>query len=230
MLKIMRNILKYIFIKIPLFILVVSVSVVFLMKWIPVSYTPLMLKRALEYKDDVNYVRQHVWVPIEDVSENTIKAVLAAEDSGFFLHNGFEVGDIFTELERMMKGAKNIRGCSTISQQTAKNVFTLGSSTWFRKGVEAYYTFLIEKIWGKRRILEVYLNVAEMGKGIYGIGAASEAYFHKDARDVTLAEAASLAVCLPNPLTRSPHRMEEGFSKSRSRIMREAKNITLLIQ
>lgn len=226
----MRNILKYIFIKIPLFILVVSVSVVFLMKWIPVSYTPLMLKRALEYKDDVNYVRQHVWVPIEDVSENTIKAVLAAEDSGFFLHNGFEVGDIFTELERMMKGAKNIRGCSTISQQTAKNVFTLGSSTWFRKGVEAYYTFLIEKIWGKRRILEVYLNVAEMGKGIYGIGAASEAYFHKDARDVTLAEAASLAVCLPNPLTRSPHRMEEGFSKSRSRIMREAKNITLLIQ
>ena len=226
----MRNILKYIFIKIPLFILVVSVSVVFLMKWIPVSYTPLMLKRALEYKDDVNYVRQHVWVPIEDVSENTIKAVLAAENSGFFLHNGFEVGDIFTELERMMKGAKNIRGCSTISQQTAKNVFTLGSSTWFRKGVEAYYTFLIEKIWGKRRILEVYLNVAEMGKGIYGIGAASEAYFHKDARDVTLAEAASLAVCLPNPLTRSPHRMEEGFSKSRSRIMREAKNITLLIQ
>jgi len=200
------------------------------MKWIPVSYTPLMLKRALEYKDDVNYVRQHVWVPIEDVSENTIKAVLAAEDSGFFLHNGFEVGDIFTELERMMKGAKNIRGCSTISQQTAKNVFTLGGSTWLRKGVEAYYTFLIEKIWGKRRILEVYLNVAEMGKGIYGIGAASEAYFHKDARDVTLAEAASLAVCLPNPLTRSPHRMEEGFSKSRSRIMREAKNISLLIQ
>lgn len=224
--KIMRNILKYIFIKIPFYILVVSVSVVFLMKWIPVSYTPLMLKRALEYKDDVNYVRQRVWVPIEDVSENTIKAVLAAEDSGFFLHNGFEVGDIFTELERMMKGAKNIRGCSTISQQTAKNVFTLGSSTWLRKGVEAYYTFLIEKIWGKRRILEVYLNVAEMGKGIYGIGAASEVYFHKDARDVTLAEAASLAVCLPNPLTRSPHRMEEGFSKSRSRIMREAKNIT----
>lgn len=226
----MRNILKYIFIKIPFFILVVSVSVVFLMKWIPVSYTPLMLKRALEYKDDVNYVRRHVWVPIEDVSDNAIKAVLAAEDSGFFLHNGFEVGDIFTELERMMKGAKNIRGCSTISQQTAKNIFTLGRSTWLRKGVEAYYTFLIEKIWGKRRILEVYLNVAEMGKGIYGIGAASEVYFHKDARDVTLAEAASLAVCLPNPLTRSPHRMEEGFSKSRSRIMREAKNITLLIQ
>lgn len=85
----MRNILKYIFIKIPFFILVVSVFVVFLMKWIPVSYTPLMLNRALEYKDDVNYVRQHVWGPIEDISDNAIKAVLAAEDSGFFLHNGF---------------------------------------------------------------------------------------------------------------------------------------------
>lgn len=221
----MKKLLKLIFIRIPIWFLILSVTIVFTLKWVPVNYTPLMVKRAIEYRNDESYSRHQEWVPIENVSAASLKAVLAAEDSRFYFHNGFETGEIRNELERLKNGEKEIRGCSTISQQTAKNVFTLGSPTWFRKGVEAYFTFLIEKIWGKKRILEVYLNIAEMGKGIYGIQSAARHYFHTDATHLTMADAASLVVCLPSPLTRTPEEVNHHFAKRRGQIAQEAKQI-----
>lgn len=218
----MRRLLKLILISIPVWFLVLSVVIVVALKWIPINYTPLMAKRAFEYRDDENYCKHHKWTPIENVSEAYLKAVIAAEDAGYFSHNGFKTAEIQYELERFMKGEKDIRGCSTISQQTAKNVFTFGTPTWFRKGLEAYYTFLIEKIWGKRRILEVYANIAEMGKGIYGIQAAAEYYFHTNAKHLTMADASSLAVCLPCPQKRTPDSVNTHFAKRRNQIAKDA--------
>lgn len=142
----MKKLMKLVFVKIPLWFVALSVITVFALKWIPINYTPLMAKRALEYRNDKSYGRHQKSVPVDKVSAASIKAVLAAEDAGFFSHKGFESGEIRKEFKRMKNGEMNIRGCSTISQQTAKNVFTLGSQTWFRKAVEAWFTFLIEKI------------------------------------------------------------------------------------
>lgn len=225
----MKKIFKFILIKLPIFFLISSVAIVFCLKWVPVSYTPLMLKRSVECRYDGSYIRKHKWTPLEDISKETMKAVLAAEDSDFFKHEGFDNDAMLTELERFRNGEQNIRGCSTISQQTAKNVFTFGSPTWLRKIVEAYYTLLIENIWGKARILEVYLNVVELGKGVYGIGAASEIFYHKSAKDITMTEAASLAVCLPSPLKRNPLDAPVYFSKRRTQIINNAKQIHILI-
>ena len=223
----MKKLLKLIFIRIPIWFLILSVTIVIALKWIPVKYTPLMLIRAIEYRNDDSYSRHQEWVPFEKVSAASLKAILAAEDAGFYSHNGFESGEIRSELERLKNGEKEIRGCSTISQQTAKNVFTLGSPTWLRKGVEAYFTFLIEKIWGKKRIFEVYVNVAEMGKGIYGIQAAAKNYFNTDAAHLTMADAPSLVICLPSPLTRTPEGVNRHFAKRRNQIARDSKQIVL---
>lgn len=223
----MKKLLKLIFIRIPIGFLILSVTIVLALKWVPVKYTPLMAKRAIEYRNDDSYSRHQEWVPIERVSAASLKAILAAEDAGFYSHDGFETGEIEHELERLKNGEKDIRGCSTISQQTAKNVFTFGTPTWLRKGVEAYYTFLIEKVWGKKRILEVYVNVAEMGKGIYGIQAAAEFYFHTDAAHLTMADATSLVICLPSPLTRTPEGVNRHFAKRRNQIARDSKQISL---
>jgi len=221
----MKKLLKLVFVKIPLWFVALSVITVFALKWIPVNYTPLMAKRALEYRNDKSYSRHQKSVPVDKVSAASIKAVLAAEDAGFFSHKGFEPREIRKEFKRMKNGEMNIRGCSTISQQTAKNVFTLGSQTWFRKAVEAWFTFLIEKIWGKEKILEVYLNVAEFGKGIYGIQAAAEHYFHTDASHLTMADASSLAACLPCPLHRTPESVNINLPKLRAQIAKRANTI-----
>jgi len=133
-----------------------------------------------------------------------IYAVITAEDQRFFQHNGFDYKELSQMKQEHFFDGSPIRGCSTISQQTAKNCFTWCSKTWLRKGIEAYFTVLIEKIWGKERILEVYLNVAEMGPGIYGAEAAARHYFNISASDIKRADAASLACCLPNPLHRDP--------------------------
>jgi monofunctional biosynthetic peptidoglycan transglycosylase len=125
-------------------------------------------------------------------------AVIASEDQLFPDHNGFDIENIKKALESNKK-KKRIRGASTISQQVAKNVFLWQGRSWFRKGLEVYFTFMIELIWSKERILEVYLNVAEMGKGIFGVEAASQKYFKKPASKLTRTEAAMIAACLPNP-------------------------------
>ena len=135
----------------------------------------------------------------ENVSPNARLAVIASEDQLFPDHNGFDWKSIKKAIEYNKKKPGRVRGASTISQQTAKNVFLWQGKGFIRKGLEVYCTFMIEKIWGKDRILEVYLNVAETGKGIFGIEAASQKYFNKSAKNLTMNEAAAIAACLPNP-------------------------------
>ena len=142
---------------------------------------------------------------MEKISPNLAKAVVASEDSRFYTHKGFDWVEIKNAVDAHQKG-KKLRGASTISQQTAKNVFLLPGRSWVRKGLEAYFTCLIEWIWGKERILEVYLNVAEMGRGIYGAEAAAEHLFTTRASKLTRKQAALIAACLPNPLQRTANK------------------------
>lgn len=199
-----KKILKTLFLYIPLGFIALSLAIVILYRWVPVTYTPLMLKRTIQNAGNKGYRCTRIWTGIEDISPNVIKAVIASEDSRFMQHHGFD----FQELEKMMKEhesrGKKIRGCSTISQQTAKNCFTFCGHTWFRKGIEAYYTVLIELFWSKERIMEVYLNVIETGKGLFGVEAAALKYFDRHASALTLRQAAQIACVLPNPLVRTP--------------------------
>ncbi|WP_417621754.1 monofunctional biosynthetic peptidoglycan transglycosylase [Parasphingorhabdus sp.] len=142
------------------------------------------------------------WVSFDDISPNMARAVIAAEDSKFCSHDGFDTEAIQKAIQRNAQGGR-IRGGSTISQQVAKNAFLWQGGGFFRKGLEAYFTFLIETIWNKRRIMEVYLNIAETGIGTYGVQAGAQRYFHKDAKDLTRIEAARIAAALPLPKKRA---------------------------
>ncbi len=139
------------------------------------------------------------YVDLDEMSSYARLAVIASEDQLFADHSGFDWKSIRKAREYNEKKPNRVRGASTISQQVAKNVFLWQHRSWFRKGLETYFTFMIELIWGKERILEVYLNVSEMGKGVFGIEAASQKYFKKPAKKLTRHEAASIAACLPNP-------------------------------
>jgi monofunctional biosynthetic peptidoglycan transglycosylase len=139
------------------------------------------------------------WTPIEQISPDLIRSVIAAEDAHFCEHHGFDWLSIQAAWEKIEQGASRLRGGSTISNQTAKNVFLWPGRNWIRKGLEAYFTLLIELIWGKQRIMEVYLNVIEFGPGVYGAEAASQRFFKKSAADLTRYQAALLAAVLPNP-------------------------------
>jgi len=143
------------------------------------------------------------WMPLEQIDPSMARAAIAAEDSRFCAHSGFDFEAMEKAYERNATGKKRIRGGSTISQQTAKNVFLWQGGGYFRKGLEAYFTVLIEKIWGKRRIMEVYLNVAETGIGTYGVNAGSQRYFRHDASRLSAAEAARIAAVLPLPKKRA---------------------------
>ena len=144
------------------------------------------------------FIREHV--SMNEISRDAKLAVMASEDQLFPDHNGFDFKSIQKALAYNKKKPGRVRGASTISQQVAKNVFLWQGRSWIRKGLEVYFTFMIELIWGKKRILEVYLNEAEMGKGIYGIEAASKKYFKHSAKKLSRAEAAMIAACLPNPV------------------------------
>lgn len=158
------------------------------------------------------------WVPIEDISDNLIMAVIASEDNHFTSHFGFDFNAI-EKAAKMNKRSKRVRGASTITQQTAKNVFLWPDRTWFRKGLEVYFTLLIEITWSKERIMEVYLNVIEMGDGIYGAEMAAQTYFHKPAKDLTKREAALIAAVLPNPRRWSPANPSSYIQHKQSRIL-----------
>ena len=196
-----RGVRKWL-VRIPLFLIAASILVVLLLRWVPVRFTPLMLKRACQFREDTSYHREQHWVPLEDMSPDLIKAVLLCEDIKFYGHHGFDWPAIRWTWRH--RHERQLTGCSTISQQTAKNVFTFGSRTVFRKALEAWWTVLIEWIWGKQRILEVYLNVAEMGRGIYGIGAATEHYYFVPPSDISESQAVALALSLPRPLVSDP--------------------------
>ncbi|RYG53910.1 MAG: monofunctional biosynthetic peptidoglycan transglycosylase [Chitinophagaceae bacterium] len=138
-------------------------------------------------------------IPFNKMGSNIKLAVIAGEDQLFPVHNGFDVKRIRMAMKHNEKNPKRRRGASTISQQTAKNVFLWQGGGFFRKGLEVYFTFMIETLWPKKRILQTYLNVAEMGKGVFGVQAAAKKYFNKNANQLTRVEAAQIAACLPNP-------------------------------
>lgn len=177
--------------------ILLSVFWVILYTFIPVYVTPLMVIRYVQ--DEKHTSWQHDWEPIENISSNLQLAVICSEDQKFLYHNGFDIDAIEKAYEKNKKG-KKLKGASGISQQTAKNVFLWPNRSWLRKGLEVYFTFLIEVIWGKERILEVYLNSIEMGHAIYGAEAASKHWFGVNASKLTRDQAATLAAILPNPL------------------------------
>lgn len=180
--------------------LVGSVALVLLLRVVPVPYSGFMLQRQLTAwtEGERDFRLRQRWVPYEKVSRELPIALVAAEDQKFPLHHGFDVEAIREAIEDAEDGER-LRGASTISQQTAKNLFLWNGRSFVRKGLEAYFTVLIELLWPKQRILEVYLNVAEFGNGLYGAAAASEVYFHKTPGALTAREAALLAAVLPNP-------------------------------
>lgn len=201
----MKRLCDIILIYIPTVLLILCLSFVLAYRWLPVKWTPLMFIRSIENQNNEGYTNRQNWISIDDVSPILIECILLAEDQRFFTHNGFD----WIELAKMKgehdKHGKPIRGCSTISQQVAKNCFTFCSRTWARKAIEAYYTVLIETFWGKERILEVYLNVVETGRGLFGVEAACQRFFGCTAGEVDLDDAAALACVLPKPLARTPH-------------------------
>ena len=180
--------------KIILGFIIVSLALVVVFKFVPVPVTATMLM-------DSNGITKD-WEPLSNIDRNLVRAVIAGEDGKFCTHNGFDTEAIEKAIERNAQGGR-IRGGSTISQQTAKNVFLWQGGGYFRKGLEAWFTVLIEKIWGKRRIMEVYLNVAETGIGTYGAEAGAQRYFNKPAASLNRSEAARMAAALPLPKKRS---------------------------
>ena len=187
------RIIKLLF-RLIIYFLLITLLWVGLYAFIPPPVTATMLM------DDNGIAKD--WTSFSDISPNLARAVIAAEDGKFCSHDGFDRDAIKQAIERNRAGGR-VRGGSTISQQTAKNAFLWQGGGYFRKGLEAYFTFLIEKIWGKRRIMEVYLNVAETGIGTYGVQAGAQRYFKKDAADLTKIEAARIAAALPLPKKRA---------------------------
>lgn len=183
-----------------LFFFVFTVTPVILYKFLPPPITPLMFLRALDNKVEGNSIKlSYKWISIDEMSPDLYNAAIAAEDDHFMTHNGFDFDAMQLAFESNQKNEKKIKGGSTISQQTAKNVFLWPHRDYLRKSLEAWFTALTELIWGKKRIMEVYLNVVELGNGIFGVDAASQKYFKKHASKLTKAEAASLIAVLPNP-------------------------------
>lgn len=176
----------------------VPLILVLLLRVVPPPLTPLMVLRTVEGQGLTKR-----WRPLEDISPSLRRAVIAAEDAKFCSHHGFDVDAIENAMDAYEEGGK-VLGASTISMQTAKNVFLWPGRTFLRKGVEAYLTVFLEALWPKRRILEVYLNVVEFGPGLYGAEAAAQHYFGKPASALSAREAAALAAILPAPLKRSP--------------------------
>jgi monofunctional biosynthetic peptidoglycan transglycosylase len=181
-------------VKLILGFVALSLLLVIVFRFVPVPVTATMLM-------DENGITKD-WEPLSDIDRNLVRAAIAAEDGKFCSHNGFDQEAIENAIRSNRQGGR-IRGGSTISQQTAKNVFLWQGGGYFRKGLEAWFTFLIENIWGKRRIMEVYLNVAETGIGTYGAEAGAERYFEKSAASLTPIEAARMAAALPLPKERS---------------------------
>lgn len=202
-------------------------SIVFtlLYRFLPPPATPLMLIRVIEnISDGKTPAIKTDWVSLENISPNLVLAVIASEDNNFESHYGIDLKAI-EKAKRLNSKGKKIRGASTITQQTAKNVYLWQARTYLRKGLELYFSGLIELFWGKKRIMEVYLNVIEMGDGIYGAEAASQSYFHKQAKNLSRAEAATIAAVLPNPRRWRPDKPTPYIAKKKSWIMWNMNNV-----
>jgi len=192
---------------------------IILLRWIDPPITITQLSNWVS-----GYGLKRDYINFEEMSPNIRLAVMASEDQLFPDHNGFDIKSIKKALETNKK-SKRVRGASTISQQVAKNVFLWQGRSWFRKGLEVYFTFMIELFWSKERILEMYLNVAEMGKGIFGVEAAARSYFKKSASKLTRTEAARIAACLPNPKKYKAEPASSYVARRASSILRQMNNL-----
>lgn len=202
----MLNKIKRIFIKWLLYAmlgwLVLSLLIVLPFRWLNPPVSMVMLERWLTHDD---YSIQQTWLSWDEMSKKAALAVITSEDQRFPLHQGFDIDAIMKALNEAEEGGR-LRGASTISQQVAKNMFLWTGRSWLRKGLEVWFTSLIEVTWGKQRILEVYMNIAEWGPGVFGIEAASQYHFGKRASQLTDMQAALLASTLPSPLKYDPAR------------------------
>jgi monofunctional biosynthetic peptidoglycan transglycosylase len=220
--------IKNIFFKVMLWFFTISVFWVLLYKFVNPPITFLMLQRGIERKvDGKDWKIDKQWRDFDELSLNLKKAAIAGEDARFLSHYGFDLKAILKAYEKNQNG-KRIRGGSTISQQTAKNVFLWGGRSYLRKGFEAYFTFLIEIFWSKQRILEVYLNVIEMGDGIYGAEAACKTYYGKTSESLSKSKAALLIAVLPNPRKWTPAKPTSYIYYKESLILRNMRNLQRL--
>jgi monofunctional biosynthetic peptidoglycan transglycosylase len=180
-----------------------SIFSVILFRFVNPPFTPLMIIRLIDHDDKYGDRRlEHTWVSINEISPYMVQAVVAAEDNNFPTHFGIDF-EAIKKARQLNKYSRVKHGASTISQQTAKNCFLVPSRTYIRKGFEVYFTVLIESLWSKQRIMEVYLNIIELGNGVYGIEAASQRFLHKSAKNINKAEAALVTSVLPSPLKRN---------------------------
>lgn len=209
--------------KLVLWFFILSIATVIIYRFVPPPITPLMIIRCAEQAfDEKRDVRlQKDWVSLSSMSASLPLAVVTSEDQKFGEHFGFDLEAIekAQKYNERHKG-KKVKGASTISQQTAKNVFLWPSRSYIRKGFEVYFTFLIELFWSKERIMEIYLNVIETGDGIYGAEATAHHFFKKPAKKISNSEAALIAACLPNPLRWSPAKPTSYIKKKQSWILR----------
>lgn len=205
-----------------------TIFFVFLYKWCPVYVTPLMVIRCVQQVSRGETIRlRHHWVPMDSMSIYMPVAVMASEDQRFLDHNGFDFVEIRKAVKDHKDKGKRLRGGSTISQQTVKNVFLWPSSNWLRKGLEAYFTVLVELIWDKHRIMEVYLNSIEMGDGIYGAEAVAQWHFRRSSAELTRANCALVAATLPNPLKFDSSKPSKYILRRQTAIMQQMRNISV---
>src|SRR5690554_6507993 len=212
--------------KIMLVFLIYSIGLTLVYRLVPVYFTPLMGIRLIEQVFDKDKELKLVkdWTSIDQISPHIVQAVVAAEDQKFLGHFGFDGEAIRNALVGNQSG-KNLKGGSTISNQTAKNVFLWPGRNYLRKGLEAYFTLLIEIFWSKERIMEVYLNVIETGEGIYGVEAAAQRFYHKQSSQLNRNEAAMIAAVLPNPRRWSPSKPTPYNYQRQSWILRNMNNL-----
>lgn len=198
-----------------------SIGSTIFFRFVPIPVTPLMVIRSMQQLfAGKEVVMLKNWESIDQISPHLQLAVVCAEDQKYLDHFGFDVDAIKNALNHN-KTKKRVRGASTISQQTAKNVYLWPGRNWIRKGFEVYFTLLIETFWSKERILEVYLNIAEMGDGVYGAEAAAKKYFNTTAAKLTRSQAALIAACLPNPRKYSPVKPSRYVSGRQAWIIRQ---------
>lgn len=223
--KLVRTIWRIIW-KTTMWFFIISIGLTIIYRFVPVPVTPLMVIRLVEQTfDPEKKVRLYKdWVPMSEISRHAPQAVFAAEDQKFLTHKGFDFAAMEKAWENNKKG-KRIKGASTITQQTVKNVFLWPGRSYLRKGLEAYFTVLVELLWSKERIMEVYLNVIEMGDGIYGIEAAAQAYYNKPAAKLNRNQAAMIAAVLPNPIRWTPAKPTGYIRGRQSWIMRQMNNL-----
>jgi len=220
---IVKSIFIYLISFFILFTLLTS-AVIFIFKWInPPTTAFIQSKSSLGIIVSTNDYK-YDWKNIDKTSPHFPLAVIASEDQLFFEHNGFDVVQIQKAIDEIESG-RRVRGASTITQQVAKNLFLWEDKSFIRKGFEAYFTVLIELIWSKKRILEVYINICELGKNIYGIEAASKYYFNKSSERLTQGEAALMAVVLPRPSVRNPAKPSHYMMNRRENILRQMNNL-----